>query len=190
VPPRRILQNVTDDLLMEGRGAAARESFNALVAGYGAPPDSTRWLNRIAEVEKQPPPTETVESLLATPFPTPEEARAYIGRWAGESRMDEEAPPVPHILHIWIENGRVIGETENPNAPPEFRRIRWEYFKVTPNGITWGNMNGMRPRGMILSEATLQGDVLSGQIRWGGIRFTGPRGDGGPVRRFSYKRVK
>ncbi|MGH7459803.1 MAG: alpha/beta hydrolase, partial [Longimicrobiales bacterium] len=150
VPPRRVLQNVTDDLLMEGRGAAAREAFNTLVTGYGLPPDSVRTLTRIADAEKLPPPTETVESLLATPFPTPAEARAYIGDWVGESRMGD-APPVPRILHIRIENGRVVADTENPNAPPEFRRIPWEYFKVTAKGISWGHMNGMRPRGMILS---------------------------------------
>ncbi|HZM00069.1 MAG TPA: alpha/beta hydrolase-fold protein, partial [Planctomycetota bacterium] len=36
VPPRPLLSNVVDDLLMEGRGAAAHEAYDRLVAGYGA----------------------------------------------------------------------------------------------------------------------------------------------------------
>ena len=40
IPPRKLLQNVVEDLLMEGRGAAAREAYNTLVSGYGAPADS------------------------------------------------------------------------------------------------------------------------------------------------------
>ncbi len=83
IPPRKLLLNVIEDLLMEGRGAAAREAYNTLAAGYGAPSDNGKLLAQIAEVERRPPPTETVEGLLATPFPTPEEAKAFIGEWVG-----------------------------------------------------------------------------------------------------------
>src|SRR5499426_375998 len=61
IPPKRLLQNVVEDLLMEGRGAAAREAYNTLMAGYGAQADGAELLTRIAEVERRPAPAETVE---------------------------------------------------------------------------------------------------------------------------------
>src|SRR5262249_60191405 len=111
-PPKRVLQDVVEDLLIEGRGAAAREVYNTLVSGYGAPADSGKLLAQIAEVERQPPPTETVESLLATPFPTPEEARPYLGEWVGDISMKPDAPRTGSAtLRIRVEDGRVIGES-------------------------------------------------------------------------------
>ncbi len=189
-PPKKLLQNVVEDLLMEGRGAAAREAYNTLVAGYGAPADSVNLLARIADVERRPPPTETVEGLLATPFPTPEEARPYIGDWVGGSWMKPEEPHTGDLtLRIRIENGRVIGETIHPTAPPEFRVTRWQYLKITPQGMTWGVMNGMRPRGVVLFEGKLEGDTLSGKSRFGGIDFRRPDGGPPPSQSFSFKRV-
>src|SRR5262249_14795699 len=84
IPPRKILHNVTEDLVAEGRGALAREAYNVLASGYGAPLDGAALLARITEVERSPPPTETVEGLLATPFPTPEDVDEYLGEWAGD----------------------------------------------------------------------------------------------------------
>jgi predicted alpha/beta superfamily hydrolase len=185
IPPKRLLQNVVDDLLMEGRGAAAREAYNTLVFGYGAPSDSTKLLARIAEVERRPPPTETVEGLLATPFPTPEEARKYLGDWVGGVRRGAEAPPSNETLRIRVENGQVIGEMLNPKAPPEFQVRRVRYLRITSTGLTYGFMNGMRPRGVILFEGKLEGDTLTGQSRWGGINF-----EQGEPMRFSFKRIR
>ena len=190
IPPRKLLQNVVEDLLMEGRGAAAREAYNTLVSGYGAPADSGELLARIVEVERRPPPAETVEGLLATPFPTADEARAYIGEWVGDTWMKAEQPRTGEVvLRIRVENGRVIGETIHTKAPPEYRVARWQYLKITPNGMTWGFMNGMRPRGVVLFEGTLKGDTLAGTSRFGGIDFRMPDGSPGPPHFFSFKRV-
>src|SRR5215813_364279 len=112
VPPKKLLQNVVEDLLMEGRGAAAREAYNTLVFGYGPPADNASLLARISDVERRPPPAETVEGLLATPFPTPEEARAYIGEWVGDSWVKSQQPRNGELmLRIRVEGDRVIGET-------------------------------------------------------------------------------
>ncbi|HKQ76005.1 MAG TPA: alpha/beta hydrolase-fold protein [Blastocatellia bacterium] len=190
LPPKKLLQNVVEDLLMEGRGAAARDAYNTFASGYGVPADSAKLLARIAEVERRPPPTETVEGLLATPFPTPEEARAYIGEWVGDSWVKSEQPHTGELmLRIRVEDGRVIGETIHPKAPLEFRVIRWQYLKITPQGITWGFMNGMRPRGVVLFEGKLEGDTLSGTSRFGGIDFRLPDGSPPPSHLFSFKRV-
>jgi len=189
IPPRRLVANVVEDLLMEGRGAAARDAYALLVRGYGPPEDAQHLLAQIAEVEKRPPPKETVEGLLATPFPTPEEAKPFLGTWVGETWHNADEPHHPQTLRIAVENGRVVGETVYPDAPPEYRVQGWEYFRVTPEGMTWGKMNGMRPRGVILYEATRKGDTLTGQSRFGGIDFRRPDGSPAPPEYFTFQRA-
>lgn len=188
IPPRKLLLNVVEDLLMEGRGAAAREAYNTLVAGYGAPPDSANLLTQISEVERQPPPTETVEGLLATPFATPEEARALIGEWVGDEWMNPDEPRTgKNKLRIQVVDGRVVGETVYMGGQLV---MRWEYLKITPTGVAYGYMNGMRPRGVLLYEGKLEGDTFSGQMRIGGVNFKRPAGMPLDPVRFSYKRVR
>lgn len=190
IPPRKLLLNVMEDLLGEGRGAAAHEAYNTVVAGYGAPSNNSELLAQIADVERRPPPTETVEGLLATPFPTPEEVREYVGDWVGDTWMNPDLPRTGEIrLSIRVENGRVIGETIFTRLPPEYRVMRWQYLKVTPAGITWGFMNGMRPRGVILFEAASKGGALEGTSRFGGINFRRPDGSPPPTPAFSFRRV-
>jgi len=175
VPPRKLLLNVVEDLLMEGRGAAARAAYRTIVLGYGAPSDSVEVSGRIAEVERRPPPTETVEALLATPFPTPEQARAYLGDWVGDEWIRRDEPRIGRqTLRIRVENGRVVGETLYRDAPPGYRVRRWEYLRLTATGMTFGFMNGMRPRGVILFEGVRKGDALTGTVRFGGINFVRP----------------
>ena len=148
-------------------------------------------LARIAEVERRPASTETIEGLLTTPFPSPEDARAYIGEWTGDILMNPEQPRTGRTtLRIRVENGRVIGETIRPDEPPEFRVRRWEYLRITPTGMTWGNMNGMRPRAVVLFEGKLEGDILYGRSRFGGVDFRGPDGSPPPSLYFSFKRVR
>jgi len=191
VPPQRVLRTVVEDLLMEGRGAAAREAYKTLVSGFGAPSDSAKLLSEIAEVERRPPPTETVEGLLATPFPKPEEARAFIGEWVGDVWMNPDEPRQGgQTLRIKIVDGKVMGETIH--HLPDGRELvqRWEYFQITPEGMTWGMMNGMRPMGVLLFEGKLKGDTISGTERFGGISFRQPDGSLPPPLYFSFKRVK
>ncbi len=189
IPPRKLLLNVVEDLLIEGRGAAAREAYNLLVSGYGAPTDGATTLARITDVERRPPPAETVEELLAMPFPTPEEARAYIGDWDGDVWMNPEEPRRGNqTLRIRVEDGRVIGEILNPTAPAELRVRRVQSLRITAAGLTYGFMNGMRPRGMLLFEGTLDGDTLSGKMRFGGVNLEGQVG--APPLQFSFKRVR
>jgi pimeloyl-ACP methyl ester carboxylesterase len=190
LPPRRILTNVTEDLLAEGRGQAAREAFEALVTAYGPPADAAALTARIAEVEKRPPPSETVEGLLATPFSSASEAQRFVGDWRGDHWMNPEEPRTGRqTLRIRIEDGKVVGETVTRIADEEMVQ-KWTYFRVTKDGITFGFMNGMRPRGMILHEAKLEGDALKGTSRFGGIDFVLPDGTRPPLISFEYKRVR
>jgi pimeloyl-ACP methyl ester carboxylesterase len=191
IPPRKLLGNVREDLLMEGRGAAARIAYATEVAGYGAPSDADDAVARIAEVEKRPPPTETVEGLLATPFPTPEEARAYLGEWTGEIWMNEaelRTGRPPTILRIRVENGRVVGEQMNEPIPGERLVQKLTYLRVTSEGLTWGFMNGMRPRGMLLHVGRLEGGRLTGVMRFGGVDFKYPADMTPPVIQFAFRK--
>src|SRR6266852_2971855 len=105
-------------LWTEGRGAAARAAFERMLVAYGEPTNAEATRQKIAEVERRPPPTETVESLLATPFPSTEEAKDLIGEWKGESWLNPEARQAL-TLRIRVSNGRVIGETITHPAPRE-----------------------------------------------------------------------
>lgn len=169
-PPKRLLRDVVDDLIAEGRGAGARAAYQMFVQTYGAPSDDAQVRAELAEAERRPEPAETVASLLATPFPTPDEASRFIGDWVGSHWMTADAPRHQReTLRIRVEAGRVVGELLNPAAPPELRVRRLDYLRVTPVGLTYGFLNGMRPRGVVLWEGTLEGDTLSGKQRWGGV---------------------
>jgi hypothetical protein len=129
--------------------------------------------------------------LLATPFPTPEEARAYIGEWKGDQWMNPEEPRNGRLtLRIKIVDGRVVAEMEYAGQPDPYRVRRIEYLRVTPAGLTFGFMNGMRPRGVVLFEGKFEGDTLSGASRFGGIDFRRPDGSPPPSISFSFKRVR
>jgi hypothetical protein len=191
VPPKALLRTVVEDLLAEGRGAAAREAYDTLVSGYGAPADGAALVAQIAEVERRPPPAETVEGLLATPFPTPEEARAFVGEWVGDVWMNPDEPRTGRLtLRIGIVDGRVVGETIRRTPEGDVRVQRWEYLKITPEGMAWGNMNGMRPRGVVIFEGRLDGDTLAGTNRFAGIDFRLADGASPPPLHFSFKRAR
>lgn len=190
-PPRRLLQNVVEDLLMEGRGRLARNAFDTLVMAYGSPSNSADLLARIAEVEKLPPPKETVESLLATRFSSPEEARPYIGDWVGDHWINPEEPRTGRqTLRIRVENGKVVGETITRLPDGEVMAQPWSYFRVGPKGFTFGFMNGMRPRGMLMHFAEVNGDELAGESRFGGINLVFPDGRRPPTVHFAFKRLR
>jgi hypothetical protein len=191
VPPEALLRSVAEDLAAEGRGAAAREVYTQLVAAYGAPSDGAELVARIAEVERRPPPAETVEGLLATPFPGPEQTRAFLGDWVGDITMSPDAPRTDRLrLRLRVVDGRVVGETIQRMPSGEARVQSWEYLKITPEGMTWGVMNGMRPRGVVLFEGRLEGDTLAGTSRFGGMDFRTSDGSRPPPLYFSFRRVR
>ncbi len=155
--------------------------------GYGEPADSAKLLARIEEVEKQPPPTETVEALIATPFPKPEEVTSTSAIGLATFGSAQNGPrPGRVTLRIRVENGKVICELIRRTQSGEESVAQVEYLKVTADGLTYGFMNGMRPRAMNLFEGKLTGDTLAGNKRFGGIRFE----EKGPPLQFSFKRVE
>jgi uncharacterized protein len=167
-PPESLLRDVCTDLLGEGRGVEARAAFDRMVASYGEPADAAALRREIAEVERRPPPAETVESLLATPFPSPEEAKEYLGEWAGESWMSPENRH-PITLRIRAAAGRVAGEVIMHPEPGVDLVQELRYLKIADEEFTYGFLNGMRPRGVLLYTLRRRGDRFEGIMRWGGV---------------------
>jgi putative esterase len=190
IPPAQLLRQVTEDLLIEGRGAAARTTFDTLVASYGAPADAEEWRKRIAEVERLPPPTETLEGLLATPFPAVEQARRWIGDWEGEQWVNDLPNHHKAALHLFVEGDHVTGTFVSWPEPDFELKQKLEYLKVTPDGLTFGFMNGMRPRGMLMHEGHFDGEALSGVVRFGGVKVVMPGGEKPPTHHFVLRRME
>ena len=189
VPPKPLLRQVVDDLLAEGRGAGAKAAYDVLVHAYGTSADDAQLLVELKDAAGRAEPSETVASLLATPFPTPNEASRFVGDWVGNHWMSPDAPrDNRETLRIRVDAGKVVGELLNPAAPPAYRVRRVDYLRVTPGGLTYGVLNGMRPRGVVLWEGTLRGDTLSGTQRWGGV--APPTPPDGYVPGFSFTRVR
>ncbi len=188
VPPEPLLRQVLDDLLMEGRGAEARAALDLLSSSYGEPRDAETLRERVADVERSPPPAETVEGLLATLFPTVEQARAYLGEWEGETWVN---PVAKHRfgLRIAVEGDKVVGAMRSWPAPDVELTRPLQYLKVTPEGLDFGDMNGMRPRGLLLHEGRREGDRLTGTVRFGGIRFVSPDGHVPAVHHFTLRKT-
>ncbi|MDX2058370.1 MAG: alpha/beta hydrolase-fold protein [Gemmatimonadales bacterium] len=188
VPPRRALDRALDRAMSDGAFESARAVIAAIVAGYGRSADTEALERRVLAATQAPRPAETVASLLATPFPTPDQARRVIGQWAGDVWMGTERPSGNATrLEIRVENGRIVGETvrQGPDGRPVVRR--WEYLRITPTGMTWGFLNGMEPRGVALFEGTLNGDALTGSMRLAGLP---PGTDAGPQLQFAFTRVR
>ena len=70
----------------------------------------------------------------------------------------------------------MVGETESRPTPGVTLMQKWTHFRITPSGFTFGYMNGMRPRGMLMHEGTVSNGVVTGVMRFGGIDFNYPDG--------------
>ena len=190
IPPSGLLRQVMEDLEMEGQAKAANDAWKMLVTGYGAPSDSAEWKARLDRLSKMPPLTETVEGLLSTPRPKTVDARQYVGDWRGVDWVNSDDKN-EYLLRIRDSAGVLVGESINWPEPGVELAMPLQYIKVVPDGLVWGYMNGMRPRGMLLFEGKLEGNTLTGKMRFGGIRFTPPPGmgdEGPPTLRFELKR--
>jgi len=179
IPPAGLIRQVIEDLGIEGQSKPASDAYRLLVDGYGAPSDSAEWKKLLSDLAKQPPLTETVEGLLATPAPRISDARQFVGEWRGADWINEEDK---HEIRLRLRDsaGVLAGEWVSYPEPGVEIVQKLTYLKVVPNGLDFGFMNGMRPRGMLLHEGKFDGDVLKGLMRFGGVRLVRPPGMPGP----------
>lgn len=176
-PPRIVLRQLFEDLLTEASVEPARQVLAWLTEGYGRQPDQGELEAQLAHAATLPPLAETVESLKATPFPSPREIAPFVGEWRGHTWINPAARN-PLGLRIAVVEGKVVAQIIHgpmePGGPEDI--IRADYLKVVPGGLEVGLMNGMRPRGLIVTEGRLSGDVLEGYQRFRGIRLPLPNG--------------
>lgn len=188
IPPAGLIRQVLEDLEMEGQSKASADAYRLLVEGYGAPSDSAEWAVRLANLAKQPPLLETVDGLLATPAPKSSDAGRLIGEWRGQDWINAEDK---HDIKLVLRDsaGVLVGDWFSYPEPGVELRQALTYLKLVPNGLDFGFMNGMRPRGMLVHEGRFDGASLKGTMRFGGIRFVRPAGmPGPPVVYFDLKR--
>ena len=190
VPPSPLMRDVVDDLLMEGRGALAGQAFEAFLAAYGESTNADATRARIADVASRPAPLETVEGLLATPLATADEIAPYVGDWEGEARRGD-VHRTRFILSISVKDGRAAGQVVFKFAPGEELVQPLQFITVQPDGLTYGYMNGMRPRGMLMYPMKKSGpDALAGTMRWGGVQPPTHEGQSPPPEEITLKRVR
>lgn len=190
LPPRRALRSVFEDLMMEGWGTKARSAWQQYLDAYGAPRDSAALAAQLAKAERQAEPTETVQSLLATPFSTPQEAAEFVGEWQGDIWLSPDEPRNGRTtLRIRVVDGAVRGESVSRFGTDSLIQP-WTYFRVTSKGFTYGYMNGMRPRGMLMhtAERVAPGHIR-GTITFGGINFTRPEGMPQDTIKFEFRKT-
>lgn len=174
-PPERALRRMVEDLLTEGRTAPARRALTWLSEGYGAQRNQAELEAMIAHAETLPPLKETVESLKASPWPSPAEIAPYVGEWNGYNWMNPEARNNGG-LRIRVVDGKVLAESFFSPEPGVEQAQAIEYLRITQDGLEFGHMNGMRPMGMIVYSGKRTGNVLSGTMGFRGIVLPLPGG--------------
>lgn len=179
------MRRVLEDLLMEGFGARAGAWLERYERDYGPAADHAELVRQVAEVAARGEPTETVADLLARPRATPEELRAHLGSWNGES-WSGDGPRQPIRLRLWVEDGTVRGELAHERGPT----MGIEYLRLRPDGgLEFGYKNGMRPRGLLVYSEERAGGTLEGQMEMRGVRFVPPDGRMPPRVHFELARL-
>jgi hypothetical protein len=186
-PPRRYLVRLLEEQMAASRALEARVVFDAMTAAYGEPTDGPVLKAKIADIASRPPPKETVESLLKTPRPTPEQAKKFRGAWRGHHWFND-SPKQPIELRVFVDDGSVKTELVYLRDPDNIKRKPGEYLRITDAGLEFGHLNGIDPKGVIIFEGRLRGDILEGDVKIRGIEVTPPSGSKLPVHQFLLER--
>jgi hypothetical protein len=148
----------------------AMEAPNAPEAAAAMPPPRPLLdavvEDRIIALDGSP----TLDELVATPMATPTEAADLLGEWSGYTAMEGARQRTPLRLSV-----RDVGEAVEAaftlgSTPPH----EVEYLKVDGSETHIGYMNRMNPRGMLLYEGIVEGDVFEGTFELRGWCFGYP----------------
>jgi len=188
-PPRAFLRLLLEEELWASRAKEAQAALDLLNSSYGKQANTSALEAKIKEVADRPPPKETVKTLLETPRPTPDEVKKYLGEWHGHE-WTEGAPKTPIQVRVFAKDGKAHSELLYIRDGKPFLRMPGEYLKLTEDGLHFGHMNGIRPKGVIIYEGRLRDGVLEGVLKIRGIQFTYPPGEKPPVHRFSLEQKR
>lgn len=188
-PPESVLRHALMNLTARGKADDARRALRALIVGYGEPDDAARLAAAIDEAESALRGKESVEEMLASAPPTAAEIAPFVGVWRGVSWLDLDADRKQRLVVTFsIKDGHGVATIQNPDAPAEYRDEAVSYLRVTPEGIEFGNMNGMYPPGIVARVGRLRGDTLEGEAVFKGVYFRYPEGMTPPHHMFSLVR--
>lgn len=187
IPPRQVLQRTLMDLVIRGERDMARQTLQWLRDAYGEPGDAAdterRIENAVAAMRGKP----TVEQLLAAPRPTAAEMAPFLGTWRGPIGFAGHRPV--NTVTFRVDDGRVEGSITIQETSTDVQHLTVQHVRVTPQGLDFGYMNGMYPRGLLVHATRLEGDRLVGRIELRGVHFEPPAGHTPPVYEIDLRRV-
>ncbi|MEZ4653660.1 MAG: alpha/beta hydrolase-fold protein [Candidatus Eisenbacteria bacterium] len=190
IPPRVLLVRAVDDLIIEGERDLAGRTLASLEDSYGKSPATEAIAARLAAARSRPPLAETVKDLLATPKPSPREMAAFLGDWEGQTQTEGGAPPSRLRVRFFETDGATTGEVISWPAPGVEDVQPVTYLRLVDGGLQFGYLNGMRPRGVLVYEATGDSQRLTGTMEIRGVDFQLPGGRSMPTVRFSLTRTR
>lgn len=179
-PPQPLLVEAAEDLLESLDLERAEGTIRRLAAAYGESGTVADLQGRLEAARSESLEGPTAAEMQATPFASADAAAPLVGEW--RTCGGAQGPPV--TMSVRIVDGRPGGEIRVGEAPP----MEIEY--LTANGATFhvGYMNRMRPRGMLVYEGVVRGDVFEGDFHLRGVVFRLPDGRPVPVTPFCFER--
>jgi hypothetical protein len=183
-PPRPLLHELIEDQILERQLEGARETLTRLRDAYGDSPEIARVQARIEAAGGDELEGPTLAILRATPRATAAEIAPFVGEWTGAVRNEGSTTDKPLTLRLRVENGVAAGAFVFPDGA----RHALDYVALVGGALHVGYMNGMRPRGMLMYEGTVDGDVFEGRFVLRGVVFRLPDGRTIPEARFRLAR--
>lgn len=186
VPPPAPLLAAAADQLVDGLDLPGAEAVvERLADGYGESTRVSTLRARIAEARDEELEGPTLEEMRAAPMPAAADLEPLLGEWRGYTIREGDNRRSPLTLSVHPDGDGVSIELGVGQAPPRPA----EYVAVRDGEIHMGYMNGMRPRGMLVYEGKVDGDVYEGEFVLRGVVFRMPDGSSIPTTLFRLERV-
>lgn len=187
VPPAQVQRQELMELSIAGQGKEAHQALDELSTSYGKPKDYDEQVKTIDEAAKMMQGKPSVFELVSRPKPGPDEMRTYLGTWEGENGPAEEGTPT--TLKFQVVEGKVTGQMIY-HLDGQDLTMEITYLKVKPDGLDFGVMNGMFPKGLLVHAGKFAEGKLTGKVEMQGIYFKRPAGlPAPPTILFSFKKV-
>jgi len=168
-PPFALLDRALLELTYTGNAAAARRALAMLNTDYGRQPDNDERNRMIDDAEKMLKGKPSVADLVGAPKPTEAEIKPYLGVWKGhmgaDGRLANDAK-----LTVSLKDGHAVAKFTMSRGSDHLDQ-EVVYLHVTKEGLEFGTMNGMHPRGVCTYVTTLKGGTLSGAMEMRGVYF-------------------
>jgi hypothetical protein len=183
-PPRALLVGVFEEPIVRREIGRARSTVERLASYYGETSEVATFRERLKVAAEDPLEGPTLEELRATSKATAEQLMPYVGTWSGSTRDEGSTTEKPLTLRLRLEAGVVAGDFTFPDGA----RHTLDYIALVDEELHVGYMNQMHPRGMLMYEGVVSGDVFEGKFVLRGVVFKLPNGKTIPASRFHLTR--